>query len=234
MLKLLHQLQRLECEQKNIENEKKNCQEFQRLVDLKKSFDENKEKWINISAEQLALKKSREEYAGLMKELSEKVTDEKAAIYDGSTDSVKALNAREAQIASLEEKLNQIRLKDNSSASQLHRKSEEANSLKAIIEDDYKQFQKIKDDYQQLNQRLEQRIAELEEQISHLLPSIPREELAWFEENKERFAGTPVAFLDENHVCDGCRTIVTPILYKRTVLGRETYCEKCGRALYTE
>ena len=234
MLKLLHQLQKLECEQKNIENEKKNSQEYRHLVELKTSFESNKAKWIHLSEEQIVLKKLREGYAALLIELSDKAADEKEAIYDGSTDSIKALSAREAQIASLEEKLNEIRLKDNSAASQLHRKSEESISLKAIIEEEYQQFQKIKSDYLQLNHQVEQRVTELDEQIKQLLPTISREELAWFEENKDRFAGSPVAYLDEHHVCDGCRTIATPIMYKRTVMGRKTFCEKCGRALYTE
>ena len=89
-------------------------------------------------------------------------------------------------------------------------------------------------EYNSLRQGWQSELAELAVNKENLLLQISDVDLAWYEDQKPLFAGLPVAKLDSNQACDGCRTKVTPMLFKRTVQGEHTRCEKCGRYLFVE
>ncbi len=234
MLKLLHQLQKLQGEQKAFEQEKRNSEEYRRMVAIKLDFDTDKQRWEQLVAERAELISSHKAYVATLEEIKEKTVQEQAAIYDGSTATVKALSAREAQLAALAEKQNELETKIAAALEKLQQVEKEAVTLKEKIEGEHQEFSQLKLAYQKIKQEYEQKEAEVADSIKRLMPTISSQDLAWFNDNKERFAGTPVAYLSQDHVCDGCRTIVTPVLYKRTVMGQQTYCEKCGRALFTD
>ncbi|MCR4963012.1 MAG: hypothetical protein K6B40_03940 [Firmicutes bacterium] len=234
MLKQLHQLQKLQNAQKHLEQEKLHSETYCQMTQIKAEYDADKCRWQELAAMRGELLQNRKEYAEALTETGDKLQKEQDAMYDGSTSTVKVLSAREAQMNALTEKMESLKAQDEEAVQHLQQIEEETAELKRKIEEECQSFEKLKVDYKGICQEYAQKEAEVAAQIDELLPAIDKEELAWFEANRQRFGGSPVAYLSPEHVCDGCHTIVTPVLYKRTVSGQRTFCEKCGRALFTD
>ena len=166
--------------------------------------------------------------------MAAKIEEEKAAIYDGSVVNVKELSAREAQVAALTEKLKEMENLNELYLSEYEQKVEEKESSAARIAAAYDAFTQIKEDYQKLLVGWQEQTDGVKRQREELKATIAEDELAWYERMKNKCNGTPIAKLNSEHVCSGCFTIVPPITFKRTCLGQETYCEKCGRILFVD
>ena len=234
MLKQLHQLQKLQNAQKLLEQEKLHSETYCQMAKIKSEYEADKRRWQQLACMRGELLQNRKEYAESLADVNHKLQKEQDAMYDGSTSTVKVLSAREAQMAALGEKMEALKTQDEEAIHHLQQIEQEAVDLKQKIEEECQSFERLKLDYKEICEDYAHKEAEVAAEIAALLPSIEKGELAWFEANQHKFGGSPVAYLSSEHVCDGCHTIVTPVLYKRTVSGQRTYCEKCGRALFTD
>ena len=100
--------------------------------------------------------------------------------------------------------------------------------------DDHNQFLELKTAVRKIQEDSAKRLTELEEEKKALIANIDADELSWYENVRNKCGGSPVAKLSADHVCSGCHTIVPPITFKRTSMGRKTICENCGRTLFVE
>lgn len=232
MLKSLYALQQLEVAEEAIHTERMNSREYKELRRIKAAFEAKKQQYLRLQNDIAALSDELAAYPAQLAEQQRKIAAEQSAIYDGSVSSPKALAAREAQLAALNEGLGLLETAQRAKQLELEQKQSASGSLKEEMTEQYEVFRRVKEAYQSAQAQRDARLAELAEKKAALLAEIDEDSLAWFESLRARFKGTPVAMLDAQHVCSGCHTIVTPIAYKRALLGQQTHCEKCGRILF--
>lgn len=234
MLKTLYALQQLEVSEAAINTERMNSLEYKELRSIKAAFDVKKQQYQRLQNDIAALSDLLATYPRQISVQQEKINAEQAAIYDGSVSSPKVLAAREAQLAALHEGLARLEEEQRLKQLELDQKQSAVVCLKEELMEQYQSFHRVKELYQAAQADRDSRLAGLAEKKAMLLQEIDPKTLAWYESLREKFNGTPVARLDEQHVCSGCHTIVTPIAYKRALLGKLANCEKCGRVLFVD
>lgn len=234
MLNLLFRLQQIEAEERAIAAERINSQEYKELRSIKAAFDVKKQQYSRLMNDLDSLAEEINGFPARLAEGRSRLEKERAAIYDGSVSSPKALAAREAQVKALEENLAELQALEAMHLGEREQKRAVASQLEQEMEEQYHCFRDIKQSYQAAQDIRQQRLDALNAAKAELIPGIDAQSMQWFEEQRQRFGGTPVASLNEQHICSGCHTMVPPITYKRTMLGQRTFCEKCGRILFVE
>lgn len=232
MLETLYKLQRLEAEEAVVQASQKNCAEYRALRELKAEFERLKQNLLQRKEQIDALQQEIRPLSGDLDGMRQKLEQERAALYDGSVANIRELTAREAQINALTEKTAALTERQSQKQTDLRRLTQQAKTLQQRMTEQHQQFAEQYKEYEVLRENWQNALQALATDKQELLSQVAEQELAWYEEQKPLFAGSPVARLDANHVCDGCRTLVTPMLYKRTVFGERTRCEKCGRYLF--
>lgn len=234
MLKKLYQLQQLEAAAAALNTERINSDEYRQLRSLRASFEAEKQKLVKANAAIAKLEKQIETLGKSKADLESRIDKEKQAMYDGSVTNARELDARKTQLESLQTKADQAQRDKNEQQSQLIKKQEEAGKLRHILTDKQVEFSRIRDIYQVKQEERDGRRWQLEEEKAALTEQIDTDALAWFNVQRERFAGTPVAFLNRQRICSGCNTMVPQSTYKRAASGISTLCENCGRTLFVE
>jgi len=233
MLNLLYQLQNLDVEAKKIDEEQKSSGINRELRDIKTSFEQDKKEWIDGEEGSKQLSATIRHITLSIEELKAKAEQEKVAIYDGSIRNTRELSAKEQQVAALEKNIDVQVAEKDSLQSKLFLLQKKSQDLKEQMESDYAKFNNLKKSGKEERLKSEQRQEVINTQIASLRKDIPDNLLNWYAQNKEKFSGTPLAFLNNDHVCSGCHTAVPPIVAKRTAEGKvDTFCEKCGRKLF--
>lgn len=233
MLNLLYQLQLLDIEAKKIEEEQKNSGVGRELRDIKISFEQDKKEWLDGEEESKKLSAGIRNLNLSIEDLKAKAEKEKVAIYDGSIRNTRELSAKELQLANLEKNIETQVAEKESLQDRLSSLRQKSLELKEQMESKYTKFNSLKSSGREDRAKSEQRLEEINAKIADLRKNIPGNFLDWYDCNKEKFAGQPLAFLDSDHVCSGCHTTQPPVVAKRTAEGRiETFCEKCGRKLF--
>jgi len=234
MLILLHQLQKLEVKEAAIIAAQKNCAEYRQVKELKAEFEQQKKELLRLQDQLGAAQQQIQSLPALLAEIELKLKSERAAVYDGSIANIRELNARQAQISALEEKSAALAAEQKQRQEEFAQGLRQAKQLQQQLEELYQQLNQQYRQYDELRQGWQRELSALAADKKTLLTQIDNEHLTWYEKQKPLFAGIPVAKLYSNHTCDGCQTMVTPIVYKRTVHGESTRCEKCGRYLFVE
>lgn len=234
MLKKLYQLQQLEAAASALNAERINSDEYRQLRSLRASFEVVKQKLAQVNATIAKLEKQIEALGKRKTDFEERIDKEKQAMYDGSVTNARELDACKTQLESLQTKADQAQRDKNEQQSQLIKKQEEAGKLRHILTDKQVEFSRIRDIYQVKQEERDGRRRQLEEEKVALTEQIDTDALAWFNVQRERFAGTPVAFLNRQRICSGCHTMVPQSTYKRVASGISTLCENCGRTLFVE
>lgn len=234
MLTLLYKLQNLEAEEAAIRAAQKNCAEYRQVQEQKVMFERQKEELLQLQEQLSSLQQQVQALPREIAEINAKLERERAAVYDGSVANIREFNARQSQISMLEEKHTSLKSEHQQKQEEFLQLLRQAKQLKQQLESQYQQLNQRYQEYDNLRQGWQSELSTLTANKEALLAQIPDSDLTWYEEQKPRFAGLPVAKLCDNHACDGCRTLVTPMLYKRTVQGDRTRCEKCGRYLFIE
>ncbi|MCL1975704.1 MAG: hypothetical protein FWG61_06055 [Firmicutes bacterium] len=234
MLTLLYKLQKLEAKEAAILAAQKDSVEYRRLQEQKAAFDTQKKELIQIQEELSLMQQQIKTLPDEIMDISVKLEQEKAAVYDGSIANIREFNARQAQISALEEKSSTLTEQQMQKKKEFKSALRQAKQMQQNLEVQYKIVSEEYRQYDELRQGWRNELNALSLDKDALIAKIDNADLAWYEEVKPLFAGLPIAKLDNNKACDGCRTMVTPILYKRTVQGERTRCEKCGRYLICE
>ena len=234
MLTLLHQLQKLEVKEAAILAAQKNSTEYRQVKGLKAGFEQQKKELLRFQDQLNALQQQIQALPVALAEINAKLKDEQAAVYDGSVANIRELNARQAQISALEEKSAALEAEQKQKQEEFAQGLRQAKQQKQELEEQYRQLTEQYRQYDDLRQGWQSELGALAADKESLLALIGSKDLTWYEKQKPLFAGLPVAKLHSNRTCDGCQTMVTPILYKRTVHGERTRCEKCGRYLFVE
>lgn len=234
MLALLYKLQKLESQETAILAAQKNCAEYKRVRELKTQFDQLKTELLQLQQQLNDLQQEVQELIKMLGEMTDKLTQERAAVYDGSIANIREFNARQAQISALEEKSSAFTTLLNQKEEEFEQGSKQAKKLKQKLKSQYQQLSIEYQQYDDLRSRWLSDLETLAKEKETLLLQIPKESITWYKGQKPLFSGLPIALLDTSHVCTGCRTMVTPALYKRTLQGEHTRCEKCGRYLFVE
>ncbi|MCL1905813.1 MAG: hypothetical protein FWG06_02260 [Clostridiales bacterium] len=234
MLTLLYTLQNLEAGEAAIRAAQKNCEEYRRVQDLKTVFERQKRELLQLQEQLSALQKLTQSLPREIADINARLERERAAVYDGSVANIREFNARQTQISVLEEKNTALAEEHSKKQEEFQQGLRQARQLKQDLEEQFKNLSQEYQRYDELRQGWQGELSTLAVEKEALLAQINSADLAWYEAQKPLFAGTPVAILDSNQACGGCRTMVTPILYKRTVQGDRTRCEKCGRYLFVE
>lgn len=231
-MRTVYQLQTIELQEHAIEQERTSSQDYKDLHTIKASFDNKKQRYLHTGEEVKALQAKLASFIAEVAELEAKIAKENTAIYDGSVTSAKELSAREGQIATLEEKLAIFRREQQNCQNALAQTTQKQTELHAELAVLQKAFSEVKARYQAAQEDRAQRLQVLGEQKTALLEAIDSKNLAWYQSRKAKFSGSPLAKLGADLVCGGCRTLVPPITYRRSLNGEATFCEKCGRSLF--
>ena len=234
MLTLLYKLQKLEIQEAAVLTARKKCTEYRQLRELKAGFEKQKTRLLQMQEQLSSLQKQIKTLANEIAEISSKLENERIAVYDGSIANIREFNARQTQISALEEKNAVLTAEQTRKQQEYQSGLRQAKQVQHKLEEQYTLLNEQYLRYDNLRQGWQNELNTLSIDKEALLVQIDSENLAWYEEKKLLFAGMPVAKLDINKTCDGCHTMVTPILYKRTVQGERTRCEKCGRYLIIE
>lgn len=234
MLNLLFRLQQLEAEERSIAAERINSQEYKQLRAIKAAFDAKKQQYLRLSEDIASLAGELETFPARLAEAERRLAAEQTAIYDGSVSSSKALAARESQAASLAESLSELRSLQAAYEGEQAQKQAVSEQLRREMEEQYLSFRDIKQSYQAAQDIRQQKLDQLTAAKQQIVSRVDGQTLLWFEQQREKFGGSPVACLNQQHICSGCHTMAPPITYKRTLQGQRTYCEKCGRILFVE
>ena len=232
MLETLYKLQKLEAEEASLLAGQKNTEEYHRLRELKAEFERIKQALLQRQEQLTALREAMLNLPREAAEIAERLEKERSAIYDGSIVNIRELTARQSQISALEERSAAVTGELAQKQTELRQVVHKAKQLQQLMTDQHQQFTEQYRQYEVYRENCQSELNALASDKEALLSIVNEKDLAWYEAQKPLFAGLPVARLDDNHVCDGCRTMVTPALYKRTVLGESTRCEKCGRYLF--
>ena len=234
MLKKLYQLQQLEAAAAALNAERINSDEYRQLRSIRASFEAEKQKLAQANAAIAKLEKQIESLEKRKSELEVRIAGEKQAMYDGSVTNSRELEARQGQLESLQSKAEAAQKEKSEQQPLLVKKQEEAGKLRHTLTDKQIEFSRIRDIYQVKQEERDGRGRRLEEEKAALIAEIDADSLAWFETQRERFAGAPVAFLNSQRICSGCHTMVPQSTYKRASSGISTLCENCGRTLFVE
>lgn len=234
MLALLYELQKLEAEEAMLLAAQKNCAEYRQVRGLKAEFEKQKEKLLQLQEQLTDQQKQAKNLSREATEIDAKLIQERAAVYDGSVANIREFNARQTQITALEEKSAALMAELKQKQDAFQQGLRQAKQMQQSLAENHHQLSQQYQQYETMRQGWQQELNALAEGKQALLKQVSGEDLRWYEGQKPLFAGLPVAKLFSNHVCDGCRTMVTPALYKRTVQGERTRCEKCGRYLFVE
>lgn len=233
LLELLYRFQEMERKEEELEKSLKALPQFKELKRIKERFNQSKKKLettkevhANISRR---LKKAEHQVSGLednQKELSR-------LLYAGTIKNSKELENIEQQINILSEQISRISDEIIIMMDEKESVEKELSEIELELKKEYQKFNKLKLQYNQVKLNLEQEMKSIEEDKKKLLLELDNKTLTWYKENKEKFKGTPVAKVMENHACSGCRTIIPITIVKeaRTFPG-SIYCEKCSRILY--
>ena len=234
MLKKLYQLQQLETALSALDSERVNSDEYKQLRTLRKSFDADKQKLAESKA---AIAKIESKIATVGKritDLESRISKEKQAFYNGSITNTRELNARQGQLESLEYKLEAAQCEKSEHQKQLSKRQDEVEKLRRTLTDMQSEFARIRDIYQVKQEERDELGRELAAEKDALVSQIDAESLAWYEKQRESFAGTPVAYLNKQRVCSGCHTMLPLTAYKRAASGQRILCENCGRTLFVD
>ncbi len=234
MLRLLYQLQLLDAEERAVRAAQTESEEYQDLRRIKSEFEQKKEQ---LRASALERKTTEDELQLLQNrftELKDKIAKENVALYDGSVTNAKELAAREAQISNIEEKLQLLQDQQNTLNLAIETAVEKFSIIRQDMEEQSQRFNVTRDIYWQKCSQWEEDVSNINNQKQEITAQIDQSWLDWYNANYNKFDGSPVAMLNENHVCSGCHIIVPSITYKRTLTGKSTICDKCGRRLFVE
>jgi predicted nucleic acid-binding Zn-ribbon protein len=234
MLTLLYKLQKLEAEEAAILAAQKNCAEYRQIQEQKAIFERQKKELLQLKDQLNALQQQVQVLPQEIAEINARLERERAAVYDGSVANIREFNARQTQIGVLVEKSTALTAEHQQKQGEFQQSLRRAKQLQNTLEKQYQQLSSQYRKYDDMRQGWQQGLSTLNAYKEDLLAQIKSADLTWYMEQKPLFAGLPVAKLDSNHACDGCRTMVTPMLFKRTVQGERTRCEKCGRHLFVE
>lgn len=234
MLKKLYQLQQLEAAAAALNTERINSDEYRQLRSLRASFEVEKQKLAQANAAILKLEKQIDSLEKRKAEFDARIAKEKQAMYDGSVTNARELEARKNQLESIQAKSDAAQKEKNEQQLLLVKKQEEAGKLRQTLTDMQVEFSRIRDIYKVKQEERDGRGKHLEEEKAALITEIDADSLAWFDAQLERFAGSPVAFLNRQRICSGCHTMVPQSTYKRAASGTTTLCENCGRTLFVE
>jgi len=234
MLKLLYQLQEVEAAQLAVEQEKRNSVEYRNLRSIRAAFENKKQQYFRLEND---LKQLAEQLAAFPQRIADaerKLEGERNAIYNGSVVSAKALSAREAQAAAVEERLAELKALQAAYQGEQAQKQAAHRQLKQEMEQQYAEFRRIKEHYQIQENKRQEGLTALEERKKTLTAQIDEPTMSWYEAERQRFGGSPVAMLSAEHVCSGCHTVAPPITFKRSQQKQKTFCERCGRMLFID
>lgn len=234
MLKTLYALQQLEVAEQVILREKKDSPEAVRLRAIKAAFESKKKQYLNLEAELAQAKIELDAYPVQIAEAKAQAEAEQAAIYDGSTNSMKELEARESQSQTWSDKADELESLSTSLAAEIELMTQTMAQLKEEMATQYQEFRAVKSQYLLADEDRQQRLQELGARKEELIKTIPEADLAWFRNEQRRFNGTPIAKLSMEQVCSGCHTMVPPVVFSRTTKGQHSCCETCGRLLFIE
>lgn len=234
MLKKLYKLQQLEAAAAALNTERINSDEYRQLRSIRSSFEAEKQKLAQANAAIAKLEKQIETLEKRKADLESRIDKEKQAMYDGSVTNARELDARKNQLESLQYKA-ETALKDkNEQQTALIKKQEEAGKLRQTLTEMQVEFSRIRDIYQVKQEERDGRGRHLADEKAALIANIDADSLKWYEAQRGRFAGTPVASLNRQRICSGCHTMVPLSTYKRAASGVNTLCENCGRTLFVE
>ena len=234
MLKDLYELQKIEAEERRICAAAKESQAYRGMKKYKASFDNKMAKYNDAEKDLASLTEQLAEFPGKLQELKAKLEEEKNSMYDGSVENVKEMEAREAQIAALEDKIDDTEALQTLYTGEKERKEQAQQELKLSMAKDYAAFKNCKADYLAIEEGNKLELEKLAADKEAVRSTLSDEDKEWYAKYGHKCGGTPIARLGADQVCQGCFTIVPPVTYHRTVQGQDTYCEKCGRVLFID
>ncbi len=234
MLKRLYQLQGVEAAILAVEQEKRDSDEYKSLRAIRNAFENKKHQYLRLENDLKQLEEQLTAFPQRIEAVGQKLAEERNAIYNGSVLNTKSLSAREAQAAVLEERLAELKALQAVYEGETAQKQAAHLQLKQEMEQQYAEFRQVKEAYQAKEKTRQDRLDALSGQKQALIDQIDEASLRWYEGERQRFAGTPVALLSAEHVCGGCHTLVPPIAFKRGQQKQRIYCERCGRCLFID
>jgi len=234
MLKDLYELQKIDLAKKAVEVARRESAAYRRMKELKADFAEKKADFLRSEEELAAHNEQLNAFPAQIQEAQKRLDDENTALYSGTVGSVKELNARENQINSLKDKLEELQALEKLYQGEKEAKKAALEAIRLEMARDYHGVQSAKAEYEEIQAQGEVEIARLDQQREALAASLSAEELKWYDSVKHKNGGSPIARLNHEQVCCGCFTIVTPVAYQRACRGQEIYCEKCGRVLFVD
>lgn len=154
-------------------------------------------------------------------------------LYAGSINNPKELESLEHQMKALKDQISQISDEIIKLMEEKEQIDRELTQIEKEMQVQYQDFNKLKLQYNRKKINLEQDLAGIVEDQEKVSALIDEKWMSWYREKRDKFSGTPVGRIMENHACSGCRTALPVIIVKEARANPGyVFCEKCGRMLF--
>ncbi|MEL7568153.1 MAG: C4-type zinc ribbon domain-containing protein [Dehalobacterium sp.] len=233
LLELLYRFQEMEIRERELQQTMKALPQFKELKKIKERFAHNQKKLEATKTTYGEVSRRLKKTEDQANVLEEKQTELNRLLYAGTINNAKELESIDQQIKTLGEQLSEI--SDEILKMMVEKDSfeEELGKIEHGLKVEYQEFNKLKLHYNRVKLNLEQEMAALEEDKRLVLSQLDEKTLSWYRDSKDKFGGSPVAKVMENHACSGCRTLIPITIVKETRLNLSSvFCEHCGRMLY--
>lgn len=233
-LKLLYDLQEIEAAQRDIQEQRQSSLAVLELRKIKRKFEEKKQLYLNLSVSCEQIKADLEAFPERIRQTESRLQEEQKAIYSSAITSARALAAREAQVASCQQKLAELTALHLAYMGEMQQKRDQLEAVKSEMEAIYQEFRKKKATAMQQEESYRGDLDVLAQKQAILLEQIKPEDLSWFRRAQQSRSGRPIARMVSDMVCGYCHRVAAPALYKRAKGLNLCSCEQCGRILFID
>jgi len=232
-LELLFSLQCLTAREEELRLRLKTIPQYQELKEMKETFAGYQKMLQRNKAILAEIDQNVQKMADQLAQGEAEQKKVSGQLYDGAETNPRELELIQEHLATIVDQCDQLQ----NELVILNGDREDAMAENKTIDREmqitYAEFNSLKDQYTRIKINLEQDLAGVMADRAGLLQKLTAADQSWFEQQKNRFAGTPIGEVGENHSCHGCHTVVPSIMvrYAREKPG-EVNCEYCGRVLY--
>lgn len=233
LLKLLFSFQEMEIKERQLQQYIKVLPQFKELKKIKETFTKNQKKLENTKKIYLEFSRRLKKTEARANILEDKQREFNELLYAGTVSNAKELEGLDQQVKILDEQLVEINDEIIKIMVEKDNFEKELREIEHELKVEYQEFNKLKHQYNRVKLNLEQEMLVLTEDKNQVIAQLDKKSLQWYQDKKDKFGGTPVAKVLENHACSGCRTVIPITIVKESRLNlNDVFCENCGRILY--
>ncbi len=197
---------------------------------IKSIFEKTQEELQTLNQKITDDQKQLDYFKREIKQMQERLEKDRVALYDGTVTNKRILDAKEQEISALQDRLKKHQASERSLLAQIEAEKERNKNMQQTMRIDYEKFYLAKEKFEEIKREFATQIEEIKQKMEQLRPKIDAATFAWYEKEKDKFMGQPVAILNAKGVCSGCHTHVTANFLNKVKEQDEIIrCERCSR-----